>query len=366
MTEQVQQDHPHSENQHQSNHSYPGHQTDQHPLQLSPPPQAVECVICPSLKSQNDFKEILVVKYHKIAQVQDELIQTQRNLIRDLLLKSPISASGGTSTTFFPGVAYNNGTAFNNGGVTYGNGAASAFTSNAGVFDNGVSFENSGGFNGENGFESNAGFNGSTISASGTASNNNFMGDYAYNVPYIGDTDLYGETNFLKTLNHDVQQAIRSSPQCYNPQEWRRIYVGAVTNDIDEKTLRKILGKTFGKVTSIEIVRARSCAFVEFCYQEAYQRAIKQGFIYLNGVRAKIKMAHRPNKNKRFNGGNMSRGNYWRNNTNGKTSGAEIMNGEGSNEGVNANNRTTVNGASVSGASVSGSSVNGGSSVNEN
>ncbi|CAG8555136.1 6983_t:CDS:2 [Diversispora eburnea] len=101
--------------------------------------------------------------------------------------------------------------------------------------------------------------------------------------------------------------AIRNStPQYYNNvQDWRRIYVGAVTNDIDERTLRKVIGKAFGRVTSIEVVRARSCAFVEFGYQEAFQRAIKQGFIYLNGVRAKIKMAHKPNKSKRFyNSGN--------------------------------------------------------------
>ncbi|CAG8527592.1 13488_t:CDS:2 [Acaulospora morrowiae] len=361
MTEQVSQDHSHSVNHPENQQPY---LDQQRPLQLSPPPQALECVICPSLKSQNEFKEILVVKYHKIAQVQDELIQSQRNLIRDLLLKSSISVSGGAGTTFFHGATFNNGTTFNNGGATYGNGTTPAFNSATGVFENGVNFEGGGGFNGESGFESSAGFNNGTISVNGAGNNNNFMGDYAFNVPYIGDADLYGETNFLRTLNYDVQQAMRSSPQCYNPQDWRRIYVGAVTNDVDEKTLRKILGKAFGKVTSIEIVRARSCAFVEFCYQEAYQRAIKQGFIYLNGVRAKIKMAHRPNKNKRFNNGSMNgnRNSYWRNNnTNGKSSNDGIANGEDSNEGANANG-ATGNGASVSGASVSGSSMNGGSS----
>ncbi|CAG8775262.1 23039_t:CDS:2 [Dentiscutata erythropus] len=187
------------------------------------------CVSCTSLKSQNEFKDILLFKYHKISQAQDELIQAQRNLIKDLLKNR--------CTTNF---------------------------------------------------------------------------DFSYATPMIGELDYYNEINYVKSMSNDIQK--KTTPQASGSNDWCRIYIGAVTDDIDEGTLQQCLERAFGQVSWLEIVRARglsilkeieipsqNCAFADFWYAESFHRALEQGYIYLNnGSRAKIKMATKPVK--RFNG----------------------------------------------------------------
>ncbi|CAG8778614.1 16517_t:CDS:2 [Gigaspora margarita] len=179
-------------------------------------PTCASCASCTSLKSQNEFKDILIFKYHKISQAQDELIQAQRNLIKDLLKNR--------STTNF---------------------------------------------------------------------------DFSYATPMIGELDYYNEINYVKSLSNDIQR--KTTPQASSSNDWSRIYIGAVTDDIDEVTLQQCLERAFGQVSWLEIVRARNCAFADFWYTESFHRALEQGYIYLtNGSRAKIKMATKPVK--RFNG----------------------------------------------------------------
>ncbi|CAG8534134.1 11557_t:CDS:2 [Dentiscutata heterogama] len=174
------------------------------------------CASCTSLKSQNEFKDILIFKYHKISQAQDELIQAQRNLIKDLLKNR--------CTTNF---------------------------------------------------------------------------DFSYATPMIGELDYYNEINYVKSMSNDIQK--KTTPQASGSNDWCRIYIGAVTDDIDEGTLQQCLERAFGQVSWLEIVRARNCAFADFWYAESFHRALEQGYIYLNnGSRAKIKMATKPVK--RFNG----------------------------------------------------------------
>lgn len=218
------------------------------------PSQALECVTCPTLKSQNDFKEILVSKYHKIAQVQDELIQSQRTLIRDLLLKSSIAMANnnsGMGTTYFHNfnnfaTAFNNnngnffnnnhhrhynninGDMFNNGGgyTTYifHDTARGVFESgnNNNIYENGgetslstsnVNVESASENHNLGDNENNKNDNGDAIinhdNNNNSDNNNNLMNhniDCVYNRPFIGDTDLYGEINFVRTLDYDVQQ----------------------------------------------------------------------------------------------------------------------------------------------------------------
>ncbi|CAG8648675.1 11498_t:CDS:2 [Racocetra fulgida] len=123
------------------------------------------CSSCTSLKSQNEFKDILIFKYHKISQAQDELIQAQRNLIKDLLKNR--------STNL----------------------------------------------------------------------------DFSYTTPMIGELDYYNEINYIKSLSCDIQTS--------GSNDWCRVYIGAVTDDIDEMTLQQCLERAFGQVSWLEIVRAR-------------------------------------------------------------------------------------------------------------
>ncbi|CAG8556565.1 4762_t:CDS:2 [Cetraspora pellucida] len=119
------------------------------------------CSSCTSLKSQNEFKDILIFKYHKISQAQDELIQAQRNLIKDLLKNR--------STNL----------------------------------------------------------------------------DFSYTTPMIGELDYYNEINYIKSLSCDIQR--KTTPQASGSNDWCRVYIGAVTDDIDEMTLQQCLERAFGQ-----------------------------------------------------------------------------------------------------------------------
>ncbi|CAG8832001.1 18457_t:CDS:2, partial [Racocetra persica] len=163
------------------------------------------CSSCTSLKSQNEFKDILIFKYHKISQAQDELIQAQRNLIKDLLKNR--------STNL----------------------------------------------------------------------------DFSYTTPMIAVCSISFKIDSF--LTHQGRQR----PQASGSNDWCRVYIGAVTDDIDEMTLQQCLERAFGQVSWLEIVRARNCAFADFWYAESFHRALEQGYVYLtNGSRAKVKMATKP------------------------------------------------------------------------